>query len=156
MKTRHTLASLAITCTLVILMGSMAPQDALAGSSKNSFVGSWTVFGSPSSPGAPTFSNLGTIHRDGTIVNSDPVFGSGHGAWKRVGARQYKVRFLTLVPPNDPFFPPNAVITVTGVITLHRGGNTASGPFQTTFEDEDGNLLFTSEGTVAFTRIRLN
>ena len=156
MKTRLTLTSLAIIGTLAILIGVMSPQDALADHTRNSFVGSWTVVGSPNPPGSPTFSNLGTIHRDGTIVNSDPAFGGGHGVWKRAGARKYKVKFLTLVPPNDPFFPPNAVITVTGVITLDRGGDTASGPFHTTFEDENGNLLFASEGTVAFTRIKLN
>ena len=148
-----TMKTIAITCALAIL-GAMTPQDALADHKKNSLVGSWVVVGTPNT-GAPPFTNLGTIHKDGTIVNSDPDFGGGHGVWKRVGDRKYAVRFLTLVPGTSPFFPPYSLITVKGVITVGKGGDTASGPFFTTFEDPNGNLLFTSEGTVDFTRIKL-
>ncbi len=156
MKTKLLLKSITIAAALTILIGGMSPQDAHADHRRNSFVGSWTVVGSPNPPGSPMFINLGSIHRDGTVVNSDPVFGGGHGVWKRIGGRSFEVKFLTLVPPNNPFVPPNALITVTGVVTLERGGNMASGNFETTFEDENGNLLLTTDGTVTFTRIRFD
>ena len=156
MKTMRAFKHLSIVVTLTVLIGGMGMQDAHAASNKNSFVGSWTVVGSPNPPGSPMFINLGSIHRDGTVVNSDPVFGGGHGVWKRVGPRSFEVKFLTLVPPNNPFFPPNALITVTGVVTLEDGGQLASGNFDTTFEDALGNLLLTMDGTVTFTRIQFD
>ncbi len=156
MKTKLLLKSFAIAAALTILIGSTIPQDANAEHRRQSIVGSWTIEGTPNQPGAPSFVNLGSIHRDGTVVNSDPVFGSGNGIWRRVGPRSFEVKFLTLVPPNDPFFPPNTLITVRGEITVNRRGRVATGTFDTTFEDENGNLLLATDGTVTFTRIRFD
>ena len=150
-RTSYTTAVFALAT--VILLGTMAPRAAFA-DHQRTIVGSWMVSGTPD-VGAP-FVNIGTFHRDGTVVNSDPVFGGGHGVWKRVGPRKYEVRFLSLVPPNNPFFAPNVVIEVRGVVRLNRRGKKASAPFVTTFTDPNGNLLMTSTGRIELTRITLN
>ncbi len=154
MNTRTSCKTAVFALVAAIFIGAMAPQQAFADHQKRTIVGSWMVSGTPDF-GDP-FENIGSFHRDGTVVNSDPVFGGGHGVWERVGPRRYEVRFLTLVPPNNPFFAPNVVIEVRGVVRLHRGGKTASAPFVTTFTDPNGNLLLTTTGRIELTRITLN
>ncbi len=154
MNTRTNCTTAVFTLAILIVLGAMGPQAAFADHQKRTIVGSWTVSGTPDF-GEP-FENIGTFHRDGTVVNSDPVFGGGHGVWKRIGPRRYQVRFLTLVPPNNPFFAPNVVIEVRGVVRLNRWGEKASAPFVTTFTDPDGNLLLTTTGRIELTRITLN
>lgn len=156
MKKTSILARPLVTGALIILLSATISQDVVADQNGRSFVGSWIVEVFPNPPGPPPFTNLGTINRDGTVSNSDPAFGGGHGVWKRIKRGKNEIKFLTLVPPGDPFFPANAIITVTGFVTVNRSGDEASGPFNTEFTDTDGNLLFSFDGEVRFTRIKID
>jgi hypothetical protein len=45
----------------------------------DSIVGSWVVQVFPNSPGPPPLKNLFTCTEDGSTINTDPTFGTGHG-----------------------------------------------------------------------------
>ena len=126
MRTQPFLPKLILAVLVAVFLCTAPMQNAVADSAGLTLVGSWIVDVSPNPPGPPPFANLATIGRDGTIVNSDPIFGGGHGVWTQKGRRQFATRFLHLVSPDDPNFPPNTAITVVGHVTLDRGGNTAS------------------------------
>jgi len=144
----------ALAGIFVISLGAISANDANAdGQQGRTLVGSWIV--TITSDAFPTFLNLGTITRDGSIINSDPVFGSGHGVWKRVGRGRFAVKFLGLVPPDNPDFPPGTSLTVSGVVTVSNDGASASGPFETVFENPAIGEVFRFGGTVDFDRITL-
>lgn len=155
MKTQAFLSKTTLAALFAVFLCTATMQNAVADRGKRTFVGSWIVDVSPNLPGPLPFKNLATIGREGTIVNSDPDFGGGHGVWARTGRRHFATKFLTLIPPDDPSFPPNTTITVVGNVTLDHGGNTAGGPFVTEFSDADGNVFFAFDGEVEFTRISL-
>jgi hypothetical protein len=119
-----------IVLALVVSLGALTPVDATAG--QKSLVGSWIVDVTPDQPGPPPFRNLVTITSDGTIVNTAPEFGTGHGISKKTGPREFAGKFLHLVPVGHPFG--EGTITVTSTLTVDKDGDTATGPFTTVFD----------------------
>jgi hypothetical protein len=112
-------------------------------------VGSWVVTIN-SEFGEQT--DITTVNRDGTMTNSDALFGTGHGVWKRTGASAFAFKFMTpmLVTAG---FPPGAMLTVTGTVTVNDGGMDASGPFEAVVTVPPGFPIFSFSGTVDFARI---
>ena len=74
----------------------------------------------PDQPGPPPVRNIVTITSDGTTVNTDPEFGTGHGIWKKTGPREFAGKFLTLIPVGHPFG--EGTITVTSTLTVDKDG----------------------------------
>lgn len=154
MNTTTTLMKCTITSLILLTLALASPETADARPGQQGIVGAWIVDGQPD--GGPAFTNIGTLHRDGTTANADPVFGPGHGVWQRIGPRRYAVRFITIVSPFNPVLP-NTIITVNGELKLDKSRNTAAGSFETTFTDLNGNpVMPLSTGTVNFTRIAIN
>jgi hypothetical protein len=145
MKTRRTVPI--VVLALIILLGALTPADSAAG--QKSLVGSWIVDVMPDQPGPPPVRNLVTTTSDGTTVNTDPEFGTGHGIWKKTGPREFAGKFLTLIPVGHPFG--EGTITVTSTLTVDKDGDTATGPFTTVFDAT--NFQATVTGTVVLTRI---
>ncbi len=139
------------------MFSATSPQDAFADDGWRSFAGSWFVEITPDPGGPPPFTNLATVNWSGTIVTSDPDLGAGHGAWKRTGKRDFEIKFLTLVPANNPLgFPANSTVTVTAFLTVGDSGDEATGTFIAEFSDSAGNVLFVIQGDVSFTRIEVD
>jgi hypothetical protein len=138
-----------IVLVTVVLLGALTPIDATAG--QKSLVGSWIVDVMPDQPGPPPVRNLVTSTSDGTSVNTDPAFGTGHGIWKQTGSREFAVKLLTFIPAGHPFG--EGTITVTGTLTVDKDGDAATGPFTTVFDTI--NFQATVTGTVVLTRITL-
>ncbi len=145
MKTERTTAI--VVLALAILVGGLTPVDSIAG--QKSLVGSWIVDVMPDQPGPPPVKNLVTTTSDGTLINTDPEFGTGHGISKKTGAREFAGRFLTFIPAGHPFG--EGTITVTSTLTVDKDGETATGPFTSVVDAT--NFHATVTGTVVLTRI---
>ncbi len=164
MKARKFCVKAAFTAAIIVFLSATSPQDAFADNAWRSLVGSWVVEITlvPGPPGGPPpFENLATVHRDGTMVTSDPVIGGGHGAWKRSGKRDFEVKFLALLPPVLPAdtLPPflaNTTVTVTAFLTVSGSGDEASGVVSAVYTDSGGIVVFSVEGTVSWTRIAVD
>jgi hypothetical protein len=157
MKTRNPFTKAVFTAIIIILFSVTSPQDALADDGWRSFAGSWFVEITPDPGGPPPFTNLATVHWAGTIVTSDPILGGGHGAWNRTGKRDFEIRFLVLVPPDNPLgLPPNTTLTVTAFLTVGDSGDEANGTNIGEFSDSAGNVIAVVAGDVRFTRIKVD
>ena len=139
-----------IVLASIVLFGVLAPLETTA--HPKTLVGSWIVDVIPDQPGPPPFRNLVTNIPDGTTVNTDPEFGTGHGIWTKTGPRKFTAKFLTLIPSGHPVG--QGTITVTATLTLDPDGETATGPFTTVFDAT--NFQATVTGTVVKTRITLD
>ncbi len=157
MKTKNPFAKVLFTTVIVIFLSAMSPQDAFANHGWRTLVGSWVVDVTPN--GLPPFTNIATINWPATIINWDPVFGAGHGTWKRTGRRAFESKFLHLVTPeaaaNLPV-PGVTSLTVRGFLTVRGNGDKADGAFITDFLDSNGEPLFSFDGVVEFTRIKVD
>jgi hypothetical protein len=150
------------TGILVIFIAAAGIQSATADDqSGKTLVGSWTVLVT-SNLGLPPVTDLTTVNRDGTMTNSDAMFGTGHGVWKRVGKSQFEFKFMTpilltasLVPPGSGF-PPGSILTVTGTLAVDKGGATAFGPYEAVVEHPAIGPVMSFAGTVAFARISID
>ena len=150
----------ASSLALLILAGF---QPAMADESGRTLVGSWEVF-ITNNQGLPPALDLSTVNRDGTMTNSDSLFGTGHGAWKRAGNGQFKMKFRTpiLAQASGPpfFFPLGSVLTVTATATVAEDGMTAFGPYEAVIHAPDGMggvvMVFGFNGNVAFSRITID
>lgn len=157
MKARNPLAKLAFTAAIVVFLSAASPQDAFANHSWRTLVGSWLVEITPDPGGPPPFMNLATLNWPGTIVTADPDLGTGHGAWKRTGRRDFQIKFVVLVRPDNPLgFPPNSTVTVTADLTVSNSGDEASGTNTGVISDSAGNEIAVIAGGVHFTRIRVD
>ena len=124
--------------------------------SGKTLVGSWEVL-ITNEQGLPPAVDITVVNRDGTMSNSDGIFGTGHGVWKRVGASQFAFKFKTpILAINILNYPPGSILTVAGTLTVDKGGATASGPYNAVILDAVGNLLFGFDGRVFFTRISID
>ena len=122
----------------------------------DSIVGSWVVQVFPNSPGPPPLKNLFTCTEDGSAINTDPTFGTGHGIWQKLAPRTFAVKFLILVPPGfDPPYPLESIITVSSEsLTLNLQGDEITGPFKTVITHPiTGEQLLSFDGTVTLSRI---
>ena len=71
-------------------------------------VGSWDVL-ITNEQGLPPNLDMTTVNKDGTLINSDAIFGTGHGAWTRAEAGRFEMRFRTPIlatASGPPFFFP--------------------------------------------------
>lgn len=151
MRIKFLTVILALIGVLTVAFASAVTQDAMAG--QKSLAGSWTVLVVTDPPGPPPFTNLATVTKDGSVINSSPTFGTGHGAWAKLGRGEFAITFVTLVPSDIPDFPPDTSFTVSGTLTIDEEGNEATGPITTIFNDADGNELISEVGTLTLTRL---
>ena len=135
-----------ISAILVFVIALVVSQAALADRSPGkTLVGAWVVEIVP--VGLEPAVDITVIHKDGTVSNSDSKLGTGHGIWKRLGAKQeseeeggkvispstFQVRFKTpILEGNSLGIPGGFILTVTATVTLDQSGNAATGPFVTT------------------------
>jgi len=118
-------------------------------------VGSWVVVVTSNLSPFPAV-DLTTVNRDGTMINTDAQFGTGHGVWKRLGDSRFAIKFMTPIMFTNPFeLPPGSMLTVEGTLTVDEGGMTASGSYHAVVVDAFGGLLFPFEGAIAFQRISI-
>lgn len=92
--------------------------------------GTWQISGTPAPNNCNVtdpFTNVAVISFDGTIVNSDPVVGTGVGEVFRIGRFKYGVGFFGAFSP-----APGALVKyeVQGTLNANWDG-TASGQFRT-------------------------
>lgn len=115
------------------------------GARGNTLVGAWLVEVDTFPLGTAESVDVTVVHKDGTVSNSDGILGTGHGIWKRLGAKQeteegkeirpstFQMKFKTPFLEGNSFgIPAGFILTVTATVTLDRSGNTAAGPFETT------------------------
>jgi hypothetical protein len=153
-------------CLVLCLLVLAGAQPALADKSPGrTLVGSWEVF-ITNEQGLPPNLDMTTVNRDGTLTNSDSLFGTGHGAWKRAGDGQFQMTFRTpvLATAGGPplFVPIGSVLTVTATVTVDESGMAAIGPYTaeivqlggSTFCGFNGHCTLT--GLVAFSRITVD
>jgi hypothetical protein len=139
-----------------ILIAVAAIPDAAANYQPGkTLVGSWEVL-ITNEQGLPPAVDVTMVNRDGTMSNSDGIFGTGHGVWKHAGASQFAFKFKTpILALNILNFPPGSMLTVTGTLTVDKDGATASGPYTAVILDSAGNSLLGFDGSVFFTRISI-
>ena len=153
-------------CLAFCLLALAGFQSALADDTfGRTLVGSWEVL-ITDEQGLPTNLDMTTVNRDGTLTNSDSVFGTGHGAWKRTGKGQFAIRFRTPIlatafgPPF--FFPflPGSILTVSAEVIVAEDGMAAFGPYDAVVHQPDGFGGFVPvagfNGNVAFSRITVD
>jgi hypothetical protein len=90
------------------------------------------------------------------MTNSDALFGTGHGVWKRVGNSAFAIKSMTPMLVTTQIAPPGSNLTVAGTVIVDTGGSTASGPYEAVARDTMGNIVFASSGAVVFSLITLN
>ncbi len=152
---KRMLAILTLTGLSVFLIGAASANDDDKRHGKR-LVGIWVVAAEADLGMPPPFTNIITINRDGTLENKDASLGEGVGVWKHARRRQFTLRFAHLIPLGDPDFPDGSFLTVTGRITVHKGGDSADGTFLAVFANQAGDVLFSPTGTVAFKRITID
>ena len=118
------------------------------------FVGSWIVSGVADGGVIPPFTKVATVNRDGSLINSDPAFGTGIGVWRRIGRSRFVCTFVTMIP-DDAGFTPGSSMTVVGKLTVAAGGGSASGPYRTVIEHPNIGEILSFTGTLSFDRITL-
>ena len=154
-----------VTTAALVLLILPGFQPALADGPGRTLVGSWEVF-ITNNAGLPPALDLSTVNRDGTMTNSDSVFGTGHGVWKRDGDGQFKMRFRTPIlatasgPPFFFPFPPGSILTVTATATVAVDGMTAFGPYEAVVHAPDGSggviQVFGFDGDIALSRVTID
>ena len=157
---KRMLAILTLTGISVFLVGAASAHDADdVERDGRSLVGSWIVTGAGA---VPPFTSLSTFTEDGAVINAPQSAQTGIGVWRATGGRQFSIKFVELLDPDDPdnaVFPPDTSLTVTAEVTISKDGSSASGSFSGVFENQDpaiGELFRFTDGTVAFERITLD
>lgn len=145
--------TVSLTGILVFIVVVASSQAAFAdGSPGKTLVGTWEVYIDSNEPpagegeppgdpdGVPDAFDITVVHRDGTVSNSDPALGTGHGIWRRLGASQFELKFKTLVPFINAFqqLPGTTLTVTTKDLTVHADGMTATGTF---FVDVEPNFI---------------
>lgn len=167
--TRRRLLGASLGAAGVAGLGGAARAGAAAapGSAKG-LVGAWRLTVTAADPpGLDPFDELATFLADGTVVETrrlyvpDTPFGPlletpGHGAWERLGPREFAVRFTFLLQgaPDNPALHGAAVGTDDVWWQPRVDGDTVSGPFRSEVRDLSGAAVFAARGTVAGTRMR--
>ncbi len=137
-----------LTGIFIVTIGAVSTHDANAAKQHGrSIVGSFIVNGTGDGGIVPPFTNVNTFTKDGAVINTDPTFGTGHGAWKPIGHGRVSIKFITLVPPNNPDFPPGSFLTSTGTLHVGHGGASPTGTFLSVFAHPEFGELFRFTGT---------
>ena len=114
-------------------------------------VGAWAITAQLEGGGPVAFVSVATIMPGGVLVNTAPDTPLGHGAWGRIGDRDYAI---TIVHPDfDGEGGLEGMVTVRATVALGPGGDTFSGPFVAEVADLAGNVLVAFGGTAAGRRI---
>lgn len=157
-----------IACLAILLSGALAVVLGFSSGNEKKLTGSWRATVTAVNPPIGSFAELITFEDKGTVIESRRLyvpqspFGSlletgGHGAWERVGQREYQVNFIFLIqgaPDNAAFKgQPLGTDNISLRLTLSPDGNTLTGTFQSQAKDEAGNTVFVVNGTYAATRI---
>ena len=136
---------LATFCLFFVIGSSAAHAD----NGASAIAGTWEISGTPEPTcGVGPFVNLASITKGGTLINVDPVLGTGVGEVHRLGGKEFGVGFFGFI--NDGV----AILRyeVTGRLTLEDAGQ-ASGTFTATILDPAGAPLCAYDGTLAATRL---
>jgi hypothetical protein len=154
-----------VTTSILAMLLLAAVQPALADEPGRTLVGSWEVF-ITNNAGLPPALDLSTVNRDGTMTNSDSLFGTGHGVWKHAGKGKFNMKFRTPIlatasgPPFFFPFPPGSILTVTATATVAEDGMTAFGPYQAAVHAPDGSgevvQVFGFDGNIALSRVTID
>ena len=135
-----------VSLCLFFVIGSPA---AYANNGTKVISGTWEISGNPEPTcGVGPFVNLASISRDGTMINVDPLVGTGVGEVHRLGGKKFGVGFFGFI--ND-----GVVILryeVKGRLTLINRGE-ATGTFTATISDPSGAPICAYDGTLAATRL---
>jgi len=149
----------ALSAFLAVVIALTGSQAALADRSPGkTLVGTWEVlvFAAPDcenvSPlpppdAVPATVDISVVNRDGTVTNTDPVLGTGHGIWKRVSHSTFKMKFKTPVMFINIFdLLPTTTLTISvDNLTVARGGMTAIGTFEADIEPDKSDNPFQSD-----------
>ena len=58
------------------------------------------------------------------MISTDADIGTGLGAWKRTGRRDFHLKFLVLIPPGNVIgLPPYGTVIVTADLTVNDSGD---------------------------------
>jgi hypothetical protein len=127
-------------------------QDAAVEASRG-LIGAWLVTASrPTGVGKNllTFSSDGTFFRSG---DTHPVYSGGHGAWNRVGDREFDATYIAfLFDENGKWIGSNKVRIH---ITQGPGDNEFTAATKSSRRDLQDNEISTAEGRLAGTRIQV-
>lgn len=144
------------------LTAAAAPAAALAGgTSDEDLVGSWFGTVTAEVPPIGSFNDLITVHPGGVVTESrryavPTPFGqlletTGHGAWRKTGAKSYEAffRFLLQNADTSDFGTDNIHLW----LTLDPKAGTLSGTFESQVKDTGDAVLLTVTGTWSGTAI---
>ena len=148
-----------VSAFLVFVIALAGSHSALADRSPGkTLVGTWEVlvFAAPDCENVsplppegvpPATVDISVINRDGTVTNTDPVLGTGHGIWKRVGHSTFRMKFRTPVMFINIFdLLPMTTLTInTDDLTVARGGMKAFGTFEADIEPDKEDNPFQSD-----------
>ncbi len=125
--------------------------------------GSWSFTASPTVPVFPPFENLATFSQEGTLVGSQAflvqtpfgtqVFSTTHGAWKRIGNREFDVVFHLLKHDTLGAFVGRSIVR--GTLQLNESGTQLMGALTSQDFNSDGVLVFQFDTTIAGERIQV-
>ncbi len=127
-----------------------------------SFTGSWQIVatipgGVPVCPGTSdcVYPALATATSDGTVLQTAPISGTltGHGAWKRVGPRQFSLNAIYFRVSSSGIYEGTSETTIE--VTLDRGGRTGEGAFDAVVYDLNKVPITSYSGTVTAQRIEV-
>ncbi len=133
--------------------GSTAARQDTAGEASRDLVGAWLV--SASRPGGQgvvllTFTSDGTFFRSG---DTHPVLSVAHGAWKRIGDREFDATYIALRFDENRKFVGTQKTRIR--ITLGPGENEFTGLAKVSLLDLDGKEERASETRLAGKRIQV-
>lgn len=123
------------------------------------FVGSWEGVFTPGEGGPPPFRILFTFGAGGTVVATDAgppnphLASSEHGAWERVGNNVFLVTYKQLFFDKDGNL--DGLFKARVKFRLTRGGTEINGRVIVDLYDAKGNPLFSAEGKINCTKIRV-
>jgi hypothetical protein len=158
---------------LVLILALAGPRAAIADRSPGkTLVGTWEVLvfeapdcenvdPMPPPDAVPVTVDITVVNRDGTVTNTDPALGTGHGIWKGVGHSTFKMKFKTPVMFINVFeLLPTTTLTInTRDLTVARGGMTAIGTFEADIEPDKSDIPIQSDflddfcGQIVFNRM---
>jgi hypothetical protein len=128
-------------------------------------VGSWYATITATDPPLGSFVSLMSWHEGAVFTESRRYYipetplgplleTSGHGAWKRTGARSYAAFFRFLLQQAPPSAgAPLGTDNIRLAVRLDRGGDAYAGTFESNIRDLNGAVVFTARGTVSAERI---
>ena len=146
MQTILSKTTVLISLCLFIIVGSPAVH---ADSGTQALAGTWEISGNPEPTcGVGPFVNLASISGDGTLINVDPVVGTGVGEVHRLGGKAFGVGFFGFINNGTAILR----YEVKGKLMLINAGE-ATGTFTATISDPQGAPICAYDGTLAATRL---